>query len=425
LHNKRHAREESQLTQRFLIIDDHDAYRQWLGHHLASEWAEGDVELHVPSGSDVLPPDTEPGDFDLLFLDYQWQDGDAVSALRELKAMTGCPPVIFMTAQGDHKMLAAAIEAGADDILPKGPITHQDLVDMVKQALGRGRRERTERGVTDRPHVDVPQEFSLKGHTLIGRVARGGVSAIYLMRNDATEEEVIVKVLKHGTDEDEAKTEFDRFLQEYELISAIKHKNIVQIFDLGIADDHAFIVMEYFPKGDLKMRIGYGLGVDDALDYLEQMASALDAIHTIGVLHRDLKPGNVMLRKDGSLALIDFGLAKRLQMSMDLTLTGEIFGTPYYMSPEQGQGEPADERADIYSLGIIFYEMLTRRKPYAAASPMAVIYKHAHAQIPALPEAAAGWQWLFQKMVAKHRDDRPASAKELLAMIRADRRRAG
>ena len=192
----------------------------------------------------------------------------------------------------------------------------------------------------------------------------------------------------------------------------------MRIHDLGIADDHAFIVMEHFPEGDLKTRIATGLSVEESLDYLEQMAGALAAIHRVGVLHRDLKPGNVLLRQDGSLALIDFGLAKRMKVSIELTRTGEIFGTPYYMSPEQGRGEPVDERADIYSLGVIFYEMLTRRKPFAAASPMAVIYKHGHAEIPMLPDAAADWQSLFEQMVAKERDERPPSAKALLALIR-------
>ena len=126
-----------------------------------------------------------------------------------------------------------------------------------------------------------------------------------------------------------------------------------------------------------------------------------------------------MCREDGSIALIDFGLAKRMRMSMDLTKTGEIFGTPYYMSPEQGHGDPVGETADIYSLGVIFYEMLTRRKPFAAASPMAVIYKHRHAGIPRLPEEAAAYKELFESMVAKEPADRPASAAILAERLAA------
>ena len=409
------------MSIRILIIDDHDAYRHWLGHHLTAEWEDGEVEYHEPRDDQILPPDTEPGDFDLLFLDYRWDGGDGIRALRELKSMTGCPPVIFMAAHGDERMFAEAIEAGADDILPKGPVTHEDLTDLVGKVLHGGRREVSGQPEGDAGGEDDDAGFSLKGHSLIRRVARGGVSTIYLMLNEESGEEVIVKVLTGVHEDDEDKKDFDRFLQEYELISTIRHPNIVRIFDLGIADDHAFIVMEHFPMGDLKARIAMGLSISEAVDYLEQMAGALAAIHRVGVLHRDLKPGNVMLRQDKSLALIDFGLAKRMKISLNLTRVGEIFGTPYYMSPEQGRGESVDERGDIYSLGVIFYEMLTRRKPYAASSPMAVIYKHAHAKIPELPDAASDWQPLFEKMLAKDRDDRPASAQELMTLIREHR----
>src|SRR5690606_9894436 len=117
-----------------------------------------------------------------------------------------------------------------------------------------------------------------------------------------------------------------------------------------------------------------------ALSLLAQMASALAVVHEVGVLHRDLKPGNVMMRRDGSLALIDFGLAKQVAVAPDITAAGEIFGTPYYMSPEQGHGRELDERSDLYSLGVIFYEMLTGKKPFLGA----VIYRHANAPRPRL-----------------------------------------
>ena len=175
--------------------------------------------------------------------------------------------------------------------------------------------------------------------------------------------------------------------------------------------------MEYFPAGDLKARIIKPLPPKVALNYLRQMARALDAIHSVGVLHRDLKPGNVMLRKDDTLALIDFGLAKQLRLEADITGTGEIFGTPYYMSPEQGHADAVDERGDIYSLGVIFYEMLTGERPFVAATPMAVIYKHSHADIPVLPESLAAYQELVSMLLAKDPADRYQSADAFLAAL--------
>ena len=407
----------------FLIIDDHEAYRHWLGHHLTSEWIESEVVSHDPTDGNALPDGSVAADFDLIFLDYRWRGGSGMEVLADLKRQKDCPPVIFMTPQGDEQATVAAIRAGADDVLPKGSLGHDDVVGLVRGALGGGKSSTGAVPEGDGDSEEQPA-FSLKGHKYIRQLARGGVSTIYLMEDRRLEKQVVVKVLTDVPDVDEERRDFDRFLQEYELISAIRHPNVVHIFDLGIADDHAFIVMEYFPAGDLKTRIKRGVSPKHALGYLAQMAAALAAIHRVGVLHRDLKPANVLRREDESLALIDFGLAKRTVRAPEFTRRGEIFGTPYYMSPEQGHGGTVDQRSDIYSLGVIFFEMLTRKKPYAASSPMAVIYKHGHAEIPMLPDAAADWQSLFEQMVAKERDERPPSAKALLALIREGRGKA-
>jgi serine/threonine protein kinase len=150
------------------------------------------------------------------------------------------------------------------------------------------------------------------------------------------------------------------------------------------------------------------------LSFLAQMAGALQVVHAVGVLHRDLKPGNIMMRADSSIALIDFGLAKHADMEIDMTGTGEIFGTPYYMSPEQGHGHELDERSDLYSLGVIFYEMLTSRKPFVASTPMAVLYMHGNAPVPTLERDHAQYQPLIDRLLAKEPGDRFASANELL-----------
>jgi serine/threonine protein kinase len=191
------------------------------------------------------------------------------------------------------------------------------------------------------------------------------------------------------------------------------HPNIVHIYDLGVSDDHAHIAMEYLEGGDLRQRIDDDIPERQAVQYLRQIASALSAVHAKGVLHRDLKPGNIMLRNDGSLALIDFGLAKKAKLESEITDKGEIFGTPYYMSPEQGHGSDVDERSDIYSLGIIFYEMLTGWKPYRADTAMGIIYLHRNAPIPVLPPHRSQYQPLLNVMLAKSPGDRLQSAEEI------------
>ena len=197
------------------------------------------------------------------------------------------------------------------------------------------------------------------------------------------------------------------------MIAVIDHSNIVKNYDLGVADDHADIAMEYLDAGDLRQRINEKIYANVAVNYLREIASALARIHEVGILHRDLKPGNIMLRRDNSIALIDFGLAKRLRLQMEITGSGEIFGTPYYMSPEQGHGNPVDQRSDIYSLGVIFYEMLTGEKPYLAETAMGIIYKHAQAPIPLLPARFAEYQSLLNMMLAKKPEDRLQSVAEV------------
>jgi len=238
-------------------------------------------------------------------------------------------------------------------------------------------------------------------------------SGVYLAERESTHLKVVLKVLRQMPGNDDGIGAFDRFLQEYETIADMDHPNIVRIYDLGVADNHAHIAMEYLGGGDLRLRIDKGITKRAATQYLRQIASALSAVHQKDVLHRDLKPGNIMLRKDGSIALIDFGLAKKTRLEGEITDKGEIFGTPYYMSPEQGHGTNVDERSDIYSLGVIFYEMLTGEKPFRADTAMGIIYLHGNAPIPLLPTRFAEYQALLNMMLAKTPDDRLQSAAEI------------
>ena len=259
----------------------------------------------------------------------------------------------------------------------------------------------------------------IRGHRCIRQVGSGGMCTIYLAESERAGTLVVLKVFNQVPDVSERIVSFDRFLQEYEIVAGLKHQNIVRIYDLGVADDHAYIAMEHFPAGDLRQRMKKSMAPEVALFYVEQIASALNAIHTVGVLHRDLKPANVMLRADGSLCLIDFGLAKANEMEVSLTGTREIFGTPYYMSPEQGHAEEIDGRSDLYSLGVMFYEMLTGGKPYTGATAMEVIYKHRRAELPPIGPQFAPYRDLLLRLLAKAPADRFQSARELLDAISA------
>jgi len=257
----------------------------------------------------------------------------------------------------------------------------------------------------------------IRGHRCIRQVGSGGMCKIYLAESERAGTLVVLKVFSQVPDVSERFISFDRFLQEYEIVAGLNHKNIVRIYDLGVADDHAYIAMEHFPAGDLRERMKRPLTPATALRFLEQIASALEAIHSVGVLHRDLKPANVMLRPDGTVSLIDFGLAKANENDISLTGTREIFGTPYYMSPEQGHAENIDARSDLYSLGVIFYEMLIGRKPFNGATAMEVIYKHKRADLPEIAPEFASYEGLLRGLLAKSPDNRYQSARALLTAI--------
>jgi serine/threonine-protein kinase PpkA len=260
----------------------------------------------------------------------------------------------------------------------------------------------------------IPADF-FPGYTLHATVGESEKAAVYLATSAALGHNVALKVSKTLRDETAGRQFLER---EYTAIAALRHPSVVQIHDYGVHAGYEYLAMEYLPQGDLKSRMQQGLTERQALRYVEQIAAALRVVHTAGLVHRDLKPPNVMLRDNGDVALIDFGLARSLE-STQLTQTGVLRGSPYYMSPEQALGEQLDARSDFYSLGIIYYEMLTSRKPYTGSSAMDVLQQHVNAPVPRLPTALAHNEPLLAKLLAKSRDERFANAGEIIAAVEA------
>jgi len=257
--------------------------------------------------------------------------------------------------------------------------------------------------------------LSIQGYRVVSKIGRGGSSVVYLAERESDQQQVVLKILdgKAGLDE----ILLQRFVQEFDIISSIDHPNVVKIYDRGFSDRHAYIAMEYFPNGSLVEVIRQGLSGRQALSLLAQAASALREVHNRGVIHRDIKPGNLMARDDGSIVLADFGIAKRLDDDLGRTRHGELYGTPYYVSPEQIEGNPATAQSDIYSLGIIFHEMLTGQRPFEAESVSGLIALHVSAPRPKLPEALAEYQTLLDRMIAVDPRNRCKTAEDLLEGI--------
>lgn len=272
---------------------------------------------------------------------------------------------------------------------------------------------------------------SLIGQTIgkyqvVENLGRGGMAEVYMAYQETLDRYVAIKVM-HSFLADE-KGFLGRFQREARAMAALNHPNIVGVYDFDVFEGMYYIVMEFVSGGTLKERIedlaskGESLPLDAATRAVLEVADALAYAHGRGMVHRDIKPGNIMLTESGRAVLTDFGIAKILS-GPTFTATGAMVGTPAYMSPEQGLGKPGDERSDLYALGVLYYQMATGRLPYDADTPLAVILKHVNEPIPSptdlnddIPDAI---QNVIIKAMAKEPEERYQSANALIKDLQA------
>jgi serine/threonine protein kinase len=255
--------------------------------------------------------------------------------------------------------------------------------------------------------------LQVPGYTIQKLLGEGGMASVFLATQKSLDRPVALKILKKFDTEAQIK----RFFNEGKIIASLNHHNIITIHDLGEVDGRCFLAMEYIEGGDLKQRINAGLPPDEAIQLIKLLARCLDFVHQKGIIHRDIKPENILFRKNGSPVLTDFGVAKQLQSDTSLTMDGSAIGSPHYLSPEQAEQKPLDARTDIYSLGIILYEMLTGQKPFQGDSPIEIIIAHLTTEAPPLPKRLARYQELLDLMIAKDANERFDSAGDLVNFL--------
>ena len=268
--------------------------------------------------------------------------------------------------------------------------------------------------------MDTIQPGQMLGpYRIINQVGRGGMATVYKAYQPSVDRYVAIKVLPSQLAESKEFT--TRFQQEARIIAKLEHPHILPVFDYGESDGVSYFVMRYMDAGTLKEKMieGRPLPLSDIDRLFTQLAEALSYAHSRGIIHRDLKPANVLIDSHGNVFLTDFGIAKLLESaSPRLTQTDAIMGTPAYISPEQAQGHPVDQRSDIYSLGIILYEMVTGSVPFTAETPLAVLFKHISDPLPppslVKPDIPPVIEQVLLKALAKEPRDRFATAAEFV-----------
>src|SRR5579859_1503844 len=261
-------------------------------------------------------------------------------------------------------------------------------------------------------------------YELIEEIGRGGMATVYRAYQPNVDRFVAVKVIHRAVAMDS--TSLDRFTREAKLVAKLEHPHILPVYDYNGQSDPPYIVMRYLPTGTLKDILEQTQLPFPEVGYLiSQVASALDYAHRQGVVHRDIKPSNIMVDADGNGFLTDFGIARIVEGSQTQGLTGSgmTIGTPGYMAPEQGLGLPINGRADIYSLGVMVFEMLTGRQPYRAETPMAIILKHINDPVPEItlynPNLPPALNAVVMRAMAKAPDDRYGTATEMARALTA------
>ena len=392
---------------RVLLIDEDPFFRAMVRKYRERDLPEIELTELDPRASSFSQISMDWSQFEVLLLSHGETTLDWLTSLG--KTVPGVP-IVYFTETGTEELATRARRLGAYQVLRKEELKGQRLAQVIAQALAAS--DNQDPDDAEEALASAPQ---IEGYKVASQIGEGAMSRVFLAERESDNLTVVLKVIELDLVNHHAYVK--RFVEEAELVSELSSPHVVRIFEQAFTDEFGFIAMEFFPRGDLKHRIEYGISPADAVHCLANIAYGLEAIHRVGIVHRDLKPANVMFRHDDTLALADFGISRRLASESELAKSGSVLGTPHYMSPEQGQGKPVDVRNDIYSLGIIFFEMLTGEKPFHGDTPATVVYEHINTPIPKLPVSLKRYQGLLETLLAKDPEKRFESASALVASL--------
>src|SRR6202012_2910487 len=335
--------------------------------------------------------------------------GSLTSLKRWHEQAPGLP--IFVFARGGNERSAArAMKLGASDYWP----IHSVIVGELCSALQPLIDPPPAPAAASDAAADRGRQPEVAGYTMMKKIAQSSAASVYLARNDEFPQPVALKIEAIKGQHVVSEADRERFTKECAILSKLNHRSIANVLDFGTTDDYLYLALEYFPCGSLRERLKHPVSEADAVNYAHQIGEALQIVHAARVVHRDLKPSNLMLTNENRLVLIDFGSARTQFVPSELAGSGDCTGTPYYVCPEQIDDRDPDARGDLYSLGVVFYEMLAGQLPFMGKTLAEILAAHRTAPVPRLPDGLSAYQPIISRLLAKDPKDRYASAADFL-----------
>lgn len=407
--------------KRILTVEDDLAFLETLKSFLEAEGFEVITAHDGRKGFQLALQEK----LDLVILDVSLPSLNGFEVCRRLRDKGVMTPVIMLSGEKKEELdKAMGLDIGADDYLLK-PFGTKELLARINAVLRRSEHKVEETGkyYTRTETLEIPVVSLPRGSTFAGRyeiveeLGRGGMGKVYRANDKKIGEEVALKLLSPSIASD--KNMIERFRNELKFARKIAQRNVCRMFDLNEEEGMPFITMEYVPGDDLKslLKKTGTLTIEKAVSIAKQVCQGLAEAHRLGVVHRDLKPQNIMIDSEGNARIMDFGISRSVKMK-GITEAGTVFGTPEYMSPEQVEAIEVDQRSDIYSLGVILFEMVTGQVPFTGESAITVALKH-KTDIPPEPaklnpQIPDGLNRVILKCMKKERKTRYQDIGELL-----------
>jgi DNA-binding NarL/FixJ family response regulator len=410
--------ERSRGTVLCLIVHDELELRLRLAGLVRRAMPKIDADTVTRGGFDAISIERLRAYVAVMFIvEFSPPDAAAgsLAALQRLHERAPNLPIFVFARGGNERSAARAMKLGASDYWP----IHSVIVGELCAALQPLLEQPSATAAATNAAPDRWRQPEVAGYTMMKKIAQSSAASVYLARNDEFPQPVALKVEAITGQHVVSDADRERFVKECEILSKLNHRSIANVLDFGTTDDYLYLALEYFPCGSLRERLKHPVSEADAVNYAHQIGEALQIVHAARVVHRDLKPSNLMLTNENRLVLIDFGSARTQFMPADLTSSGDCTGTPYYVCPEQIDDRDPDARGDLYSLGVVLYEMLSGTLPFMGKTLADILAAHRAAPVPRLPEHLALYQPIIDRLLAKDPKDRYASAADFLDALDA------